>query len=166
MSLNSYFQIHWLNWLSGGLAAALVWIAAHWVAGPLLEFLSDRRHAIEAIQEHGSVGVLASEETVNAAHAAVATAAKKMLFYAQAGPGIVMLYCGLRRYDLRLAGLTLNGLFNLIGSGIAQQGNQCDAARLCLGATRLMPIHRQKAIRTMMRTSLEDSAAVSPSKTP
>jgi hypothetical protein len=168
-ALGSYLQAHWLDWLSGAVAAVLVWISARWWAAPLQEFLADRRHAIEAIQEHGyrDPFLLASEESVKAARHAIGTAATRMLFYAQGGPGIVRLYCRLRGYDLHLAGRTLNGLASIIASGHRAPDYQRDAARLCLGATRLISRDRQRAVRFMLQQALLDEQGVlDPSRIP
>jgi hypothetical protein len=168
-AIASYFQAHWLDWLSGAVAAVLVWISTRWWAAPLQEFLADRRHAIEAIQEHGYVEpfFLTSEGPIKAACAAIGTAAKRMLFYAQGGPGIVRLYCRLRGYDLHMAGRTLNGLATYIQTGRQPPDYQRDAARMCLGAARLISPERQRVIRVMLQQALlDDSEAIDPSKLP
>jgi membrane-bound metal-dependent hydrolase YbcI (DUF457 family) len=158
MTLLSYFQSHWLVSLIGGFAIVLTWIVTNWIGKPLLEFMSDRRQALEAIQVHGSVGSHSSEERVKEAWRAIATVAARMMFYAQGGPGIVRVYCRMRRYDLELAGLTLNGVHRFIGANVSRdvQQNQSDAARVALGATGLMSVDRKNEIRAMMRNALED----------
>ena len=167
MSLIAYFQVHWLDWLSGGLAAAAVWIAAQWIAKPIVEFLSDRRLAIEVVQQHGSVDGFASEETMKTAQASIATAAKRIMFYAQGGPQIVRLYSRIRAYDLRVAGLALNGLIGIIGTNASREQfkDQCDAVRVCLGATGMMSLQRKDNIRSKVLQSREHVSAVNSSGT-
>ena len=135
MDLGNYFQTHWLVWLMGALAVVLTWIGTNWIGRPLLEFISDRRDAIEAIQVHGSVCDFSSETTVKAAWEAIAKVAALMMFYAQGGPWIVTLYCRMRRYDLASVGPILNGVHGFIGNNVSSdtRKNQCDAARVALG---------------------------------
>ena len=165
-AIANYLQAHWLDWLHGASAAIVTWIATGWLAAPLREFLTDRRNAIEAVQQYGAFdSFMASEEGVKAALAALGTAAKQMLYYAQGGPGVVRIYARLRRYDLHLAGRALNGLFDMISSGRRPPDYQRDAVRICLGADRLIPVDRRRAIRLLLASAEHDSDAVEPDRT-
>lgn len=148
-----YLTTHWIGWLVFGVGAVVSWFGLNWLASPVLTFLDDRRHAIEAVQEHGSIGWFPSEQAATAARSALGTAARRMLFYAQGGPGIVRLYCKMRGYDLQLAGRALNGLASNVGSPMPEY--QCDAVRVCLGAARLISASRGRAILKVLRNEVQ-----------
>ena len=160
-SVAEWIASHWLDWTAVAIAGAMGWLIANAVARPLVHFWADRRSAIEVLRTHGSVGWPASDEPMKAAHAAVRAAAAQMLFYAEAGPSIVRLYCKILRYDLRLAGLALNGIDARIGASsfhnpaAGVDPPQCDAVRACLGATKTMSKSRIAALRKL----LEDADA-------
>ncbi len=128
------------------------WLIANVIATPLVQFWADRRSAIQALRTHGSVGWLSSEERVKQAQAAINEAAARITYYAEAGPGIVRLYSWIRGYDLGLAGRALNGVHAKIGASSAAESNllQCDAVRVCLGATKTMSPARRASIRDML----------------
>ena len=152
MGLALYVSEHWLDWVNGGIAGVVVWIASSILGGPLVTFWSDRRTALEVVQEHGSVGYLAADDRIREAKEALRSAASKMGYYAAGGPLIVRVYCWFLCYDLPYAMRALNGLHDLIGEGPAdQQANNQDVVRLLLGAIRLLTAERRKELRGMLR---------------
>jgi hypothetical protein len=152
MNIPTYLDAHWVELLTSAIVGVLVWIATNVIGGPLIAFWSDRRNVFEAVQQHGAVGWLASEERIKTAQAALSAAAAKMIAYAQGGPLIVRLYCWLRRYDLSMAGRALNGLHDIAGGAVADdlRINNCDAVRLCLRA-RGLSTRRSNEVRRMIR---------------
>lgn len=152
-----YIGEHWVDWLNGGSAAIVAWIAASTLGGPLLTFWSDRRAVLEVVQEHGLVGFHAADDRIRDARASLRSAASKMGFYAQGGPLIVRLYCWFLCYDVAFAMRALNGLHDLTGEGTVseQQTNNADAVRLFLGATRLLSTQRKKELRRMVRQAAQ-----------
>lgn len=152
-------MIEGLHWLEGAAGALLAWVALHWLGAPLLKFMSDRRDAIESVQEFGSMnGSRASEERVRAAMDALGEASRRMLFYAQTGPVSVRLYCRIRGYRLANAGRMLLGLHNVIAGGHAPFEYQADAIRICLGADRLISADRRRDIMRMVDEALISNA--------
>lgn len=159
-----YLLGHWAGWLEWGAGGVALWFVVHWIASPLLRFRDARRHAIEAIQEHGTSYLADTLESVYAARSSLNTAARQMFFYAQGGPFIVRWYCRLRGYDLQTAGRVLNGLVGSIGS-LSLPEYQCDAARVCLGADRMIPAAKRRAIRAALYKDLaRDSKDKSPTR--
>ena len=160
VSVTTWIGAHWLEWTTTAVAGAAGWLITNAIATPLKQFWSDRQSAIETLRKHGSVDWRASEERGREALASVRETAAKIMFYAEAGPVIVRLYARMRGYDLHLAGLTLNGLHLRIGDGNISESDsrrQCDAVRVCLGATTTMSPSRQSAIRKMLKRSCQEA---------
>lgn len=154
VSVTTWIGAHWLEWTSAAVAGTATWLITNVVATPLKQFWSDRQSALETLRKHGPVDFRASEERAREALAAVREAAAKMMVYAEGGPAIVRLYARIRGYDLYRAGLTLNGVHSRIAYGNTSESDclrQCDAVRVCLGATATIPPSRQRAIRRMLK---------------
>lgn len=162
MSVLNFMHAHWLGALTTAATAIAGWAVTHWVATPLLQFMSDRQLTLETVQRYGNVGHLASEAGVRAARQALASIAARMAYYAQGGPLVVRAYCRLRGYPLQWVGPTLNGVSNFVGENVAwqQRSNQCDAVRVVLGATRLMSRERRNEILAMIESAVQSRSVV------
>jgi hypothetical protein len=160
VSVTTWVSAHWLGWAVTIVAGIASWLVTNVIATPLVQFWSDRRSALETLRKHGSVDWRASEERVREALASVREAAARMMFYAEAGPVIVRLYARVRRYDLHLAGLALNGVHSTIVDGNTSENNsrQCDAVRVCLGATNTMSLSHRGTIRKMLDEAVSNDA--------
>ncbi len=157
-AFKSYIELHWLSWVFLAIIGGFGWLVANIVAKPLLDFWADRKNAIQVLRTNSWVGSQSSEESFMNALAAIRQASAQILFYAEGGPFIVRLYSKFRGYDLRLAGHVIRGLNRHIGERFSEDGisNQCDAARVCLGATRGMTKSRRAAIRKMLAGDTEE----------
>ena len=152
MGIGAYLGNHWLVWLGAGLAAVIAWLATNVVAQPILGFWSDRRAALNAVQEHGLVDWNATGDRVSGARTALREASACLLVYAQGGPAIVTAYARLRGYDLAMAARALGGVHDMVGESSVgeRQRNACDTVRLCIGATAMLSRERIAELRRLI----------------
>ncbi|MGO9038555.1 MAG: hypothetical protein ACLPV2_09900 [Steroidobacteraceae bacterium] len=156
MTAVDYIKSHWLEWAALAIAGAVGWLITSTIAKPLREFWDDRRRAIEILRTDGAVGWTSSEERVTKARSAVRQAAARLAYHAEAGAPVVRIYSRLRGYDLGVAEAALRGLGDRVGETMPNDFfvRQCDAVRVCLGATGGMSRARAKEIRQLLQESV------------
>lgn len=153
-----YFATHWVEWLTGGAGALLVWIAVNFSGKPFVTFLQDRSEILIAANAYAYVGGQSSEERIDDARKSLRPVEAKLTYYSQGGPWIVYVYCRLRFYNLKLAAGTLRGLFNMIGSARfsdVHRRNNLDCLRWSLGADGDLTSERIQELRQMLETPIE-----------
>jgi hypothetical protein len=118
------------------------------VGKPILAFEQTRAAALRALEEHWSVGSLASEARATEAFKALRETAAALQAYGSGAGPVLRLYWVIMRYDMSNAPGVFRGSHSLLVDGHPDdQRRNRDAARVCLGASRGMPRALVRSIR-------------------